>query len=211
VHLDVPVVSLGALRASAYQATITRKEDGSLSLSMAYDEAGGVTETMQILGPDGKVLLRFPTSTGDMLDFPGWHQRGVTAVGPGPLLQREGQQLLEFVYRPSYEQQRTMRRTISVDVSLATPISNVAAVTRQERPPRTALKLAVAVSAVILGGGVFLAVPRDDDTRGVRNFRFGVGLPLVAVGLAGGAFSLPMLLRPDRDVDIPPERAIGQP
>jgi hypothetical protein len=31
------------------------------------------------------------------------------------------------------------------------------------------------------------------------------------VGLAGGAFSLPMLLRPDRDVDIPPERAIGQP
>ncbi len=164
-----------------------------------------------ILGSDGKIRPTFPTATGDLLDFPGWHQPGVTAIGPGPLLQENGKQRFEFVYRPSFARQRSLGQTGGVVVSLVTPTSNVLSVTRHERPPHGALAFGLAVSAVILAGGAYLAFPRSDDSSGLRNFRLGVGLPLAAVGLAGGTFSVVMLLRSDRDVAIPLEHARGLP
>lgn len=204
-----PVSVLGA-ELPDYAAHVDRAPDGSLVFRFTPEV--GRTETRPMVNPQGRLMLTFPTATGDLLDFPGFHQRGVTAIGSaGPLSQANGEVGLHFVYRPDYDTQRALGRTASVEIALLTPRDNVAGVFRQERPPRGALWLGFAVSAVILAGGTFIAVPESGDSESVRDVRLSIGLPLVGVGLIAGIWSSLMLLRPDRDVPVPLDAASGSP
>ena len=210
LRVDPIDVARGLLQAKGYSAHASRGDGGGLVLRFRPD--AGISTDRPLVGPEGRLLIDFPTATGDLFHSPGIHQQGVTAIGAhGPLSQENGNLGLHFTYRPDYSTQQALGRRAAVDVTLLTPMANVASVVRREKPPRGALGFMLGISASILAGGTFIAIPRDDDSSRAGNLRLSIGLPLLAVSLVSGTWAAVMLGRGDRSVSIPLEDARGAP
>jgi len=192
-----------------YSAQVDRVPDGTIVFRFLHE--AGAPATIGLVNPRGRLMPTFPTSTGDLLDFPGLHQRGVTAVGAGPLSQMQGELGLHLVYRPDYDVQRALGRRSQVDITLLTPRDNVASVLRLERPPRGALWFGFIISSIIGLGGGAVAASTAGSSDAARDVGLAIGLPLVGVGVAAGVWCAAMLLRADRDVPIPLDSAVGSP
>lgn len=184
----------------AYATRLERADDGSVVFRFVTSDQSA-DESAVLLGADGRTKLVIPTAEGG--ESPPGFFHGVM-----PLSRASGQQGYHVRFRPTYEIRRDLGQDVHVDISLWTPNDNVVAVVRQERPPRTLLWMGVAIATAMVAGGSYIAYP---DDRGGQGLRYGIGLPLVGVGLLAGGWSTAMLLRDDRSVPIRPDDAHGRP
>lgn len=206
-QLVVEPPRLGPLSGGGYRAATLRATGGAIDL--VFTSAGEHAERATLVRADGTVAIDFPVATGDMLDFPGFHLAGVTAVGGPPMTMSEGVHRLRFTYRPSYETQQAMGWSPDVRIALRTDRANLRSVVRYERSSPGHAFLAGTGLVIAASGAAFLL--SDLGGEGGRGFRIGIGLPLLVAGSSAGGWGLWSWLKPEQRTEIPLDDAFGAP
>ncbi len=198
---------LGPLVGGGYRVDLARTPSGAIDFT--FTASAAAPEHARLVDDAGAVAIDFPAATGDLLDFPGFHLDGVTAIGGPPLSLQDGLHGLHFTFRPSYETQRELGWSPDVRLGLHTPRSNLASVVRVERAGPAYAFLAGVGGVLAASGAAFLLSDLGGD--GGRGFRVGIGLPLLLTGLSSGGWGLFRFLQPEARIPIPLDEAVGAP
>lgn len=207
VRRRVDGARLGPLAGEGFRVELARAPSGAIDFT--FTASAAAPEHARLVDDAGAVAIDFPVTTGDILDFPGFHLDGVTALGDGPLSLEDGVHGLHFTFRPAYETQRRLGWTPDVRLGLHTPRENLASVVRVQRSGPGFAFLAGVGGVLAASGAAFLLSELGGD--GGRGFRVGVGLPLLLTGLGAGGWGLFRFLQPEARIPIPLDEAVGAP
>jgi hypothetical protein len=167
--------------------------------------------------PDGTLHLVYRDSAGGARSKPIFNDKRsllfadraafISGVWPGLYFnkaQLRGNQLTLTGWDIVYGDSDAGHGTLAFDLSLQTRTDNVERVVQKVEYPRSLGIMAVAISALIAGGGAYLTA-----TGPTPAFRYGVGLPLIGAGAGGLLVGGIYLSRPAQTVrELSPE-ALG--